>query len=1172
MRCASCGTENRTGSKFCDNCGTPLSPSCPVCGEPNRSDARFCASCGTPFTADQPQPAPTTASAAAQLRPGATAERRLVTMLFTDLVGFTTLAEDRDPEAVRDLLSHYFDATTEVITRHGGTIEKFIGDAVMAVWGTPIAHEDDAERAVRAALEVVDAVAGLHPGLQARAGVLTGEAAVTLGATNQGMVAGDLVNTAARLQGVAEPGTVLVGEATRLAAERSILFEPVGEHSLKGKTSPVPAWRAVRVVAQRGGQGRADALEAPFVGRDEELRQLKEHLHAVGRERKPRLVSIAGPGGIGKTRLVWELEKYIDGVSEAIWWHRGRSPSYGEGITFWALGEMVRRRCGLVEDADEATTRQRVAATVDEYVDPERRAEVAASILALLGIEPAPTKGRDALFPAWRAFFENIAERGTTVLVFEDLQWADAGLLDFIDHLLDWSRSLPIVIVTLARPELFDRRPDWGAGRRSFVAMTLEPLSADEIRTMLDGLAPGLPEDVASAIVGRSDGVPLYAVETVRALLSQGRLERVGDEYRPVGDLSTLTVPESLRSLIASRLDALGAEDRGLLQAAAVLGQVFAAPALAAITARPGADIHSALRGLLRRELIELETDPRSPERGQYKFMQALIREVAYGTMGRRERRALHLAAARHYEAIGDDELAGALASHYLAAHDASDEGPEAAALAAQARIALRAAASRAADLGAHAQAVTHLEQALEIAVDPRERADILMHTADSAGASSTVGAADHAATAAGMYRELGDPVAEARARMLHGRLLLDASVLDQAAAVLEAALAAAPDGEPAIEAELAANLSRAYMRLVRSDEAVTAADLALALAERLDLDDVLAEALLNKGSALGMLGRTREAVLLLEGSVRFSRGGPVARAIRARHNLGVQLYGDDADGAREHLLATLELSRDVGDHTMHAWVAGTLTFLAMDSGTDVDGAVVIAREALETVAIRGDRGRLRAALGYIEVSRGEHLDEVLADMEDIYGATTDPEERLYRDAPSVAVAWVRGQLEEAHRLGMALGQLPTQAQEWGFLFALRAALAARDADRARRASDRLAGLPPFGKLMAAHVARGRAGVAALEGRQADAVAEFRIARETTRRIGHWGHFAMGAVDAVSVLPDDGEVTAWVAEARPILERMRLAPELARLDAVPAAASPKAAAPVLAPGSTVGRD
>ena len=741
MICASCGTENRSGSRFCDSCGTALAATCPHCGEPNRADARFCASCGQALGADAPAAIPVSVPATA------TAERRLVTVVFTDLVGFTTLAEDRDPEAVRELLSRYFDTATEIVQLHGGTVEKFIGDAVMAVWGTPVAHEDDAERAVRAALELVDAVSALSPDLRARAGVLTGEAAVTLNALNQGMVAGDLVNTAARLQGVAEPGTVLVGEATRRAAESAIVFEPIGDHSLKGKTSPVPAWQAIRVVAARGGQGRADALEAPFVGRDEELRELKEVLHAVGRERRVRLVSITGPGGIGKSRLVWELEKYIDGVAEDIYWHRGRSPSYGEGVTFWALGEMVRRRAQLTEDDDEATTRQRLEATLAEHVpDASERERIGPALLCLLGLdEGGAAGGRETLFPAWRLLFERIAEKGTTVLVFEDLQWADSGLLDFIDHLLDWSRGLPILVVTLARPELFDRRPDWGANRRHLTAMALEPLTDDAVRQLLNGLVPGLPHDALAAIVGRAEGVPLYAVETVRGLLADGRIRRVGDVYEPVGDLSNITVPESLRSLIASRLDGLEATDRSLLQDAAVLGQVFGADALAEVNGIGVPELEPRLRDLVRREVLDVESDPRSPERGQYKFVQSLIREVAYGTLARRDRRARHLAAARHYEALGDDELAGALANHYMAAREASDEGPEADAITSQARLALSGAADRAAALGAHDQAVTYLDQALAIATDPTDRASLLDRAASSASR--------HRATRLGMPR-----------------------------------------------------------------------------------------------------------------------------------------------------------------------------------------------------------------------------------------------------------------------------------------------------------------------------------------------------------------------------------------------------------------------------------
>ena len=922
MLCAACGAENPTANRFCDNCGGPLTASCPSCGQPNRPDARFCGTCGHVLGA--PGEAPADAA-----RSIATAERRLVSVLFTDLVGFTTLAEDRDPEAVRELLSRYFDTATEIINLHGGTIEKFIGDAVMAVWGTPVAHEDDAERAVRAALELVDAIRGLHPDLQARAGVLTGEAAVTLGATNQGMVAGDLVNTAARLQGVAEPGTVLVGESTMRAAERAIVFEPIGDHSLKGKTAPVPAWQALRVVAQRGGQGRTDALEAPFVGRDEELRQLKELLHAVGRDRRVRLVSITGPGGIGKSRLVWELEKYVDGVSDPIYWHRGRSPSYGEGVTFWALGEMVRRRAQLTEEDDEATTRERIAATLAEYVkDAGERERIGPALLALLGMEEAAAGGRDALFPAWRLFFERIAERGATVLVFEDLQWADAGLLDFIDHLLDWSRGLPIMVVTLARPELFDRRPDWASGRRQLTALTLEPLSDESVRALLSGLVPGLSPEAMAAIVARADGIPLYAVETVRGLLADGRIERRGEIYEPIDDLSQLTVPDTLRSLIASRLDGLDPSDRILLQDAAVLGQVFSPDVLVAISGIEAAELETQLRGLVRRELLDIERDASSPERGQYKFVQALIREVAYGTLARRDRRARHLAVARHYEGIGDQELAGALASHYLAAHGASDAGAEADAVATQARIALNAAADRAFSLGSPDQAIAFLDQALGITADPAERAQMLDQAASLASAAARPDAVDYATAAVDAFRELGDEVGAVRASARLGEALLNAGETPRAKEVLEATVPRAEAiGEESVLAETLAYLARAYMRAGQNDESVAAADRALIIAEALNLEEIATDAILNKGSTLGLSGRPREGLALLASALeRADLAGATKHSLRARNNMAATLTDVDPARGTRLIMETLELAREIGNRGSYNWMLGTVT------------------------------------------------------------------------------------------------------------------------------------------------------------------------------------------------------------------------------------------------------
>jgi class 3 adenylate cyclase len=568
MVCPSCGTENEAGLKFCNGCGTSLAAACPSCGAANRPGSRFCGGCGarlpaTPGANDRPIPTPVHV-----------AERRLVTILFADLVGFTPFAEERDAEEVRETLTRYFELASAVIGRYGGMVEKFIGDAVMAVWGAPVAREDDAERAVRAGLELVDAVTSVGPAVQARAGVLSGEAVVTLGASGQGMVAGDLVNTASRLQSVAPPGSVLVGDATMRLASRSIAFEAAGERLLKGKTAPVPAWRALRVVARRGGRDRVESLEAPFVGRDDELRLLKELFHATCREQRARLVSVVGPTGIGKSRLLWELAKYVDGLSDTVFWHEGRSPAYGEGITFWALGEIVRGRCGLLETDDEATTRVKVAQALEVLMpDPAEVRRLELALLALLGVEQAGPAS-DELFSAWRTFFERLAAIAPVVLVFEDLHHADHGLLDFVEHLLDWSRSVPIMVVTLARPDLLERRPTWGAGKRAFTSLVLDPLPVPAVRQLLAGLVPGLPEQAVRSIVARAEGVPLYAVETVRALIADGRLAPRDGGYVPVGDLSELAVPETLVALVASRLDGLPPEERALVSDAAVLGVI----------------------------------------------------------------------------------------------------------------------------------------------------------------------------------------------------------------------------------------------------------------------------------------------------------------------------------------------------------------------------------------------------------------------------------------------------------------------------------------------------------------------------------------------------------------------------------------------------------------------
>ncbi len=495
MICSVCGTENEAGRKFCGECGSPLALSlaCAVCGTANSPGMKFCGECGSPLLEGAvprtPAPDPDQPDA----------ERRLVSVLFADLVGFTTLSESRDPEEVRDLLSRYFETCRQLIDRYGGVVEKFIGDAVMAVWGTPTAQEDDAERAVRAGLELVEAVAAMGeevgaPDLRARAGVLTGEAAVTLQADGQGMVAGDLVNTASRIQSAAEPGTVLTGDTTRRASEAAIIYEDAGQHELKGKAEPQHLHRAVRVIGGRGGALRSTGLEAPFVGRDRELRLLKELFHASADECTAHLLSVIGVAGIGKSRLSWEFFKYLDGLAATTYWHRGRSLAYGEGVTYWALAEMLRGRAGIAEGESQQDATAKLRASLEEHVhDPDERRWIEPRLAQLLGLEERTAAEREDLFAAARLFFERMTERYPVVLVFEDMQWAEPALVDFIEYLLDWSRTHPLFVLALGRPEVAERHPGWPSNKRNFTSLFLEPLPPSAMDSMLDRPRAGTP-------------------------------------------------------------------------------------------------------------------------------------------------------------------------------------------------------------------------------------------------------------------------------------------------------------------------------------------------------------------------------------------------------------------------------------------------------------------------------------------------------------------------------------------------------------------------------------------------------------------------------------------------------------------------------------------------------
>ncbi len=853
-----------------------------------------------------------------------------MSVLFADLVGFTSLSQQRDAEDVRELLTRYFDTARTVIRRYGGTVEKFIGDAVMAAWGVREIQEIDAELAVRAALELVDAVAAFGeqagiPGLQARAGVLTGEAAVNLGATDEALVAGDLVNTASRVQSEAEPGTVLVGDSTRSASEAAIEYADAGTRQLKGKTEPVRLWRAARVIAGAGGALRPTGLEPPFVGRERELRLLKEFMHATTGEGRARLLSIVGLAGVGKSRLAWEFFKYIDGLAETIWYQRGRCLAYGEGVAFAALTEMVRMRTGILENESLETARQKLRSSVEAFIhDSEERAWVEPRLAHLLGLEERAVADPRDLYAAWRVFFERMSAQHTTLLIFEDLQWADSGLLDFIEYLLEWSRTSPILVVTLARPEFAERRPGWGTGKRGLTSLFLEPLPSGSMAQLLDGMVPGLPKDLHALILDRAAGVPLYAVETVRMLIDRGLLVEEGGIYRAKGSLDALEVPESLHALIAARLDSLTSLERSLLQDAAVLGKSFTGTALSAITQIPESEVESGLTSLVSKDLLAIQSDPRSPERGQYVFVQDLIRSVAHGTLARQERKARHLAAAMYLAGTWseEEEIAEVVAAHLVEAYDADPAAADAPEIRDRARIALVRAAEHASSLGGAASAQRYYEHALELSADDEMRAELHQKAAKSARLQGHAAQSRaHLESARELYAQTGRPLGEAMALCELATADFDAGNLASALTHTREALSLVPPDET--DDEHQATLATIDGRLARFmyfnsdyDAALPHVERALQVAETQGLWDVLCPALDTKGIILAARGRRAEAEVLIRGGLAVAlEHGLTQRASVSSISLATTLEEDDRlESALEIYSQTEEILRRLGD------------------------------------------------------------------------------------------------------------------------------------------------------------------------------------------------------------------------------------------------------------------
>ena len=1111
---------------------------------------------------------------------GAGVERRLVSVLFADLVGHTALSEQRDIEEVRELLARYFDVARTVVERYGGEIEKFIGDAVMAVWGTPTAREDDAERAVRAALELTAAVAALGTetgaaGLAARAGVLTGEAAVTLGARGQGMVAGDLVNTASRVQAVAQPGTVLVGEATRRAAEASIAFADAGLHELKGRAEAVRLWQVLRVTARRGGGLKPEALESPFVGRERELRLLKELFHASAEERKAHLVSMVGIAGIGKSRLAWELQKYLDGVAQTVLWHRGRCLAYGDGVSYWALAEMVRMRAGIAEGEEPESARRKLRTMLDEHVDDaDERDWIEPRVAQLLALGEGETGDGADLFAGWRLFLERVAGQHPVVLVFEDMQWADAALLDFLEYVFDWSRSYPLFVAVLARPELGERHPRWASAIRNATTLSLEPLSPPAMEELLDGFVPGLPDELRRRVLERAEGVPLYAVETVRMLLDQGYLERHGTEYRPARPIDVLDVPETLHALVAARLDSLAADERRLLQDAAVLGKTFTRSALAAGGVVRDVELDRLLGSLVRKEILTLQADPRSPERGQYGFLQDLLRQVAYETMPRSERKTRHLAAAAHLEqewVDGEHEIAEIVAFHYLTALELDPNAENAPEIGAKARATLVKAGERAASLAANESAQRYYEQALELAERELEAAEL--H--ERAGRMAMLGARreqarahyEHAISA---FEGMGLTHPAARVTAQLGILTWQQEGdVERAIADMERAfeVLANDERDPDL-ATLAVQLSRPLYFSGRVDDAMARNELALEIAEALQLPEVLSHGLNTKGLILGARGRHQEEELLMRHSLELALEHDLSdTALRAYNNL---IYVEARrDRVREALAlanAASELARRVGNREFEMAVTGWRHGLLFALG-EWDEAV-----ASDEAARVEDVGAHRTPADWSEfiliplfIHRGELAEarRRLAAARDVL----DPHEvqsRAAFRAMEALVLFASGETQEAlsvaeeaveARLELGIGH---DAPKLGLEVALAAAFALGDEPKADELLAIVEELPP-GELtpfLRALGARFGARRAVLRGDVETASAGFGAAARIFKEIELPFDLAVVRLEHAEWLAGEGrldEARSLLEEAREIFEHLHTEPWLERVAALPGA-------------------
>jgi class 3 adenylate cyclase/tetratricopeptide (TPR) repeat protein len=1048
---------------------------------------------------------------AARPPPPGLEERKVVSVLFCDLVGFTAASERADPEDVRARLRPYHARLRQELERHGSTVEKFVGDAVMAVFGAPLAHEDDAERAVRCGLRILEAIAELNEAdpslsLQVRIGINTGEAVVALRAKperGEAIVTGDVVNTASRLEGAAPVNGIAVSEQTYRQTQELFDYQQLQPVSVKGKAEPLPIWRALSA-RSRFGADITRRYTTPLVGRELEKRLLIGTFERAAQQRSLQLVTIVGEPGVGKSRLVAELFAHIDAKSGPTRWRQGRCLPYGEGIAFWPLGEIVKAEFGILESESPAQAAAKLGrALTGDHPD---RAWLEARLAPLVGAGGEPAAQEES-FTAWRRFCESLASERPAVLVFEDLQWADVALLSFLEHLADWSQGVPLLLLCTTRPELYERHPSWAAGLRDATTISLAPLSDDETARLISALLDRtvLPEETHRALLERAGGNPLYAEEFVRLLTDR---ELLADAVEDV------PFPDSVQALIAARLDTLSPERKSLLQDAAVLGKVFWAGAVAEMGGREPREVELALHELARKDLVRSVRTSSMEAEHEYTFWHLLVREVCYAQIPRAARAARHRAAAawiEHKAAERPEDLADVLAHHYVTALElarAAGRQEETEELAASARRFLALAGERALAVDVE-RAEASLALALElVSADHPERTSLLELWAGAAQQQGRLQEARAALEEAlGVAHDRDEPIAAGRALTALANVLgqLGDPRREEAIAESLSLLQAQPPGPELVAAW--AQLASTHFVSSAYPETIEAADEAVRLAAELGLPEP-ARALGHAGAARAYLGERRGIEDMRRALALALEQGKSRDAAVIHNNQAVVLWR--YEGPQAALAAYrdgLEFSERRGIAEFALGIAsGSLTLLAELGRTDE--ALARAEPLAERLEEAGHRfaSEARSVQLRLLVARGEGARAAGAGERLAASARESGEPQLIAlgFAAAAELLLVQGHPEQSKELLRSLARSSEVRADPHYVSLLpelvRCALALRAPKLAAQLADRVEPLTP----LAAHaVSAARARLAEGAGENAEAATLYAQTAQDWREFGN---------------------------------------------------------------------